>query len=267
MKAGVYTDMDNAAYHSSEGISKSGLDMIATSPAVFQWAKTAPRDEEKLKAMDMGTALHCIILEPEEFADRFIISPSFNLRTNDGKTEKKAFLEDCESLGKTIMDAEEGRLLNIMKESVMAHPVARYLMESEGQNETSLYWNDEDTGELCKCRPDRMLNDYTTIIDVKKVADMERFTRHVEEFRYHVQDAFYSEGYRAIYGEEPTFLFLAVSSTVNAGRYPVEVFDLTPDWKAAGSDLYKRDLATYHECKQNNDWLHIHTLERPRWAK
>jgi hypothetical protein len=38
------------------------------------------------------------------------------------------------------------------------------------------------------------LNEHNVIVDVKKVADMDRFARHIEEFRYHVQDAMYREG-------------------------------------------------------------------------
>lgn len=63
-------------------MSKSQLDMVALSPALLQWQKSAPVDTEKLKALDMGTALHCLLLEPEEFDKRFIVAPQFNLRTN-----------------------------------------------------------------------------------------------------------------------------------------------------------------------------------------
>ncbi|WP_372833127.1 PD-(D/E)XK nuclease-like domain-containing protein [Pontibacterium sp.] len=267
MEPGIYTDLTNEAYHSGPGVSKSGLDLIADCPSKFLWNKQAPVDEEKTAALDMGTALHCVILEPEEFEDRFIVAPVFNGRTNEGKAAKKAFYEDCASLGKTIMTAEEGRKLKIMRESVMAHPTARWLLEEEGQNEASIYWSDEETGELCRIRPDRMISDRALIVDVKKVDDMSRFKRHIEEFRYHVQDAMYSHGFKQHFGEDATFLFLAVSSSINAGRYPVDVIDLTPDWKEAGFELFRRDLDTYHQCRTADDWMHIHTLERPRWAR
>lgn len=266
MESGIYPDQSNEAYHASEGISKSCLDLIAVSPSMYQWNKSAPIDEGKTGALDMGTALHCILLEPEEFENRFIVSPPFNRRTNKGKEDEKAFLDECKGSGKTVMTDEEGRKLRLMRESVMAHPTARWIFEQEGRNESSIYWNDPETGELCKCRPDRMLSSQPFIIDVKKVDDLSRFPRHIEEFRYHVQDAMYSSGYEQHFGEAPTFLFLAVSSSANAGRYPVDVIDILADWKEAGRDLFRRDLNTYHQCRQQDDWLHIHTLERPRWA-
>lgn len=148
--------------------------MVAKNPALLQWINAAPVDTEKLKALDMGTALHCKLLEPEEFSKRFILAPEFNRRTTAGKEAEAAFLKDCEHTGKTVMDAEQGRKLQLMRDSVMAHPAARWLLEAEGHCESSFYWTDPETGELCRCRPDRYLSDHPVIVDVKKVADMDR---------------------------------------------------------------------------------------------
>ncbi|WLD56914.1 PD-(D/E)XK nuclease-like domain-containing protein [Salinispirillum sp. LH 10-3-1] len=264
---GFWKGVSNEAYHAAAGISKSGLDHVAHSPSTFEWARTAPVDEDKTVAFDMGTALHTLLLEPELFEKQFIIAPDFNRRTNQGKADEAAFLAEVESQGKIIMSAEEGRKLPIMRESVMAHPVARWIFERDGINESTIVWKDSITGELCRCRPDRILTgNHPVIVDVKKVDGLERFEKHVEEFRYHVQDAMYTDGYEQHFGARPTFLFLAVSSTVSAGRYAVDVVELPDDWKAAGYDLYRRDLHTYHACREADDWMHIRTLQRPRWA-
>ena len=122
MKQGIYHDISNEDYHAGDGVSKSQLDMVAKNPALLQWIKSAPVDTEKLKALDMGTALHCKLLEPDEFSKRFIIAPEFNRRTTAGKEAEAAFLKDCEHTGKTVMDAEQGRKLQLMRDSVMAHP-------------------------------------------------------------------------------------------------------------------------------------------------
>ena len=57
MNPGIYFDISNEEYHAGDGVSKSQLDMVALSPALLQWQKSAPVDTEKLKALDMGTAL------------------------------------------------------------------------------------------------------------------------------------------------------------------------------------------------------------------
>ncbi|MFK9072963.1 PD-(D/E)XK nuclease-like domain-containing protein [Proteus sp. WDL240414] len=267
MKPGIYYDISNEDYHHGLGVSKSQLDDIARSPAFYKWKKNAPLDTEKLKALDMGTALHCLLLEPDEFLNRFIEAPEFNRRTKDGKQEEKDFLKECDDSGKTVMDHEQHRKLKIMRDSVLAHHAARYFLEADGYSEASIYWEDADTEELCRIRPDKFLSNQPVIIDVKKVADMSRFDRHIEEFRYHVQHAMYQEGYLQHFGESPIFLFLAVSETIDCGRYPVHVFELDSEDVDVGFSLFKQNLHTFHECRINDDWGGIEPISRPAWAK
>ena len=264
---GVYHDITNQEYHSGPGVSKSQLDDIAISPAVYQWKKSAPVDEEKLTALDMGTALHCLLLEPDEFESRFIIAPEFNRRTTAGKESEKEFLDDCKATGKTVMTFEEGRKLRLMRESVFAHPDARWLLEQDGYSESSIYWTDEETREQCRIRPDRYLKNIPVIFDVKKTADIGRFSTHAEEFRYFVQDAMYSEAYEKTFNERPDFLFLMVSDTIDCGRYPVRVQPLEDEWKLVGFETWHSNLRTYHQCKLNNDWHDMNPISRPYWAK
>lgn len=258
---GFYQDLSNAQYHAGPGISKSGLDLIAHCPSSLPWSREAPVDEEKLKAMDFGTALHCLLLEPHNFDSEFIVAPKYNLRTNADKEAWAEFQE--EHANKIIMTADEWRQLQIMHGSVMAHPTARWIFEQAGVNESSIYWNDDETGELCRIRPDRILTDHHIIVDVKTVAGIDRFWWHAIDFRYFVQDAMYSEGYASHFGEIPSFWFLAVSTTVNCGRYPVMVYELSADMKARGEEEFRRCLDIYHRCRSEDDWVHIAPLERP----
>ncbi len=218
IQPGIYFDITNEAYHAGPGVSKSQLDDIANTPAIYLWRKNAPVDTEKTKPLDIGTAFHCCTLEPDEFSNRFIIAPEFNRRTNAGKEEEKAFLESCASSGKTVITAEEGRKLDLMRQSIMALPVGKWLLESAGYCESSIYWEDPETGLLCRCRPDKIITEYNWIVDVKTTADIHKFRTAYYDYRYHVQDAFYSDGYRAQFGEIPTFVFLVASTTIECGR-------------------------------------------------
>ncbi|EAB6238555.1 exonuclease VIII [Salmonella enterica subsp. enterica] len=120
IQPGIYYDIPNEAYHAGPGVSKSQLDDIADTPAIYLWRKNAPVDTEKTKTLDTGTAFHCRVLEPEEFSKRFIIAPEFNRRTSAGKEEEKTFLEECARTGRTVLTAEEGRKIELMYQSVMA---------------------------------------------------------------------------------------------------------------------------------------------------
>lgn len=264
---GIYFDLPNDAYHSGAGVSKSQLDDIAINPAIYQWRKQAPQDDEKLQALDMGTALHCLLLEPQEFDKRFIKAPPFNRRTTAGKEAEAAFLDDCRHTGKTVLEHADHRKLMLMRDSAFAHPAARWLLEADGHQEASIYWDDEETGELCRIRPDKFLAGQPVIVDVKKVADMARFARHVEEFRYHVQSEMYRDGFYQHFNEYPQFVFIAVSESIDCGRYPVRVFQLDDEAADVGHQLYRRDLNTFHQCKISNSWGGVEVLSRPAWVK
>ncbi|MFV2709048.1 exodeoxyribonuclease VIII, partial [Escherichia coli] len=114
IEPGIYYGISNENYHAGPGVSKSQLDDIADTPALYLWRKNAPVDTTKTKTLDLGTAFHCRVLEPEEFSNRFIVAPEFNRRTTAGKEEEKAFLMECASTGKTVITAEEGRKIELM---------------------------------------------------------------------------------------------------------------------------------------------------------
>lgn len=267
IQPGIYYDIPNEAYHAGPGVSKSQLDNIADTPAIYLWRKNAPVDTEETKTLDTGTAFHCRVLEPEEFSKRFIIAPEFNRRTSAGKEEEKTFLEECARTGRTVLTAEEGRKIELMYQSVMALPLGQWLVESAGYAESSVYWEDPETGILCRCRPDKIIPEFHWIMDVKTTADIQRFRTAYYDYRYHVQDAFYSDGYRAQFGEIPIFVFLVASTTAECGSYPVEIFMMGEDAKLAGQREYRRNLQTLAECLNNDEWPAIKTLSLPRWAK
>ncbi|HDJ0698884.1 TPA: exodeoxyribonuclease VIII [Escherichia coli] len=267
IEPGIYYGISNENYHAGPGVSKSQLDDIADTPALYLWRKNAPVDTTKTKTLDLGTAFHCRVLEPEEFSNRFIVAPEFNRRTNAGKEEEEAFLMECASTGKTVITAEEGRKIELMYQSVMALPLGQWLVESAGHAESSIYWEDPETGILCRCRPDKIIPEFHWIMDVKTTADIQRFKTAYYDYRYHVQDAFYSDGYEAQFGVQPTFVFLVASTTVECGRYPVEIFMMGEEAKLAGQQEYHRNLRTLADCLNTDEWPAIKTLSLPRWAK
>lgn len=267
MKPGVYFSLSNEEYHRGEGISKSQLDDVAISMAVYQWRKNAPEDDEKKEPLTMGTALHCALLEPDQFENRFVCKPDFNRRTNAGKEDEKAFVSEMNALGKTVLSSESWRKLFLMRDSTFAHPSARWLLEKDGHCESSMYWTDKQTNVLCRIRPDKFLSSVPVIVDVKKVADMSRFPRHISEFRYHVQDAFYREGFRQNYGETPMFVFIVVSESIDCGRYPVRVYSLSPYDVDVGTHLYQQDLKRFSAFIDTQNFSGIEEITRPEWDK
>lgn len=263
---GYYRDLSNEAYHKGPGVSKSQLDLIHKSPALFQWNQAAPEDEEKKAALNIGDAVHAILLEPHRFGDEYVIAPECDRRTKVGKQQYEEF--EASITNQTVLTADEGRKVHLIRESVMAHPHARWLIEAEGDAEASIYWKERSTGLLARCRPDKTIPSLGWIADVKTTADMDRFARSVYEYRYHVQDPFYCDGYEAQFGEQPAaFVFLVVSTSIECGKYPVRLFTLDHEAKQIGRDTYLEDMATYADCIRTGEWSGLETLSLPYWAK
>ncbi|WP_392562529.1 PD-(D/E)XK nuclease-like domain-containing protein [Orbus sturtevantii] len=267
MKQGIYYDLSNEDYHSGEGVSKSQLDFIAECPALYQWSKSAPVDKNKVPSLDMGTAFHCLLLEPDEFNKRFLIPKPINMRTNAGKEEYAELIKRAEELNQTLITSEDHAKLMLMRDSAMAHPLAKWIIEAKGKAEASIYWADSDTDILCRCRPDKFIEQFNWVGDVKTSADINRFNAHSYDFRYHVQDAFYSDGVKSLTGEKPRFIFLVVSTTINCGRYPVKTFEFDDIAKDIGRISYKSNLQTLKQCLNDGEFPALQTLSLPYWAK
>lgn len=305
-RPGYHLNLPNTDYHAGPGVSKTQLDMVHLAPALLQWSRSAPRDDDARAAVDVGDAFHATALEPHRFEAEYagdFVAPDNALVTVD---QVKAYMDDNgisyaakdskgvlvaklldmepdapvldrlrseweDNLGgRRVLTAPEMRKLQLMRESALAHPFARKLLEADGDVEPSIYWIDPETGVLCRCRPDKVvrLGSMRIVLDVKTTADIDRFGSSLEDYRYYVQDPFYSEGYTQHFGAPPdAFVFLVVSTQRSAGRYPVRCFQLAAEDKLAGRIEFQNDLRTYAECQRTGVWGGIETITRPSWAR
>jgi exodeoxyribonuclease VIII len=185
---------------------------------------------------------------------------------------------------RTVLEPEVWDQLQNMREAVMAHPAARALLSIKGRAEQSVYWVDEATGELCRCRPDWWRVD-GVIVDLKTTEDAspEGFAKSIGGWRYHVQHPYYLDGVNAAMqqGGKPgwlmadkakAFVFLAVEKTacvVNGQAKGVAVYVLSQDSVALGRAQYKQDLALYAQCNSTDTWPgygdKIQNISVPQW--
>ncbi len=224
--------LSNSEYRQSAGISNSDLSLISQSMSLLEWSRNAPREESD--AAEIGTAVHAALLEPDEFSENYRRMPKFNRATKDGKEQAAAF--EATNAGKIILPCDDYDKVIAMLDSVLAHPTAKALLTSPGWSESSIFF--EMNGVKCKCRPDRIVEPSVfsqhIIVDLKTTDDIDKFAFSVRDYRYHCQDAFYTEGYRQHFGELPRFIFVVVGKKRCMGRYPVRVLELRQEDKDAG---------------------------------
>ena len=189
MKPGIYSNIPNDEYHIGPGISSSELKLILKSPAHYRYASDNPRPQTA--NMALGTAAHTKILEPD--GPPVLPEPEVNRRTKDGKAELAQFHADNPDA--IICSAEQYTHVVGMRDAVLMHPTAAVLFAA-GRAETSNYWIDEATGELCKKRDDWYNDDMELIVDLKTAADAGRdcFLRACVNFSYELSAMYYLEG-------------------------------------------------------------------------
>lgn len=257
-------DLTNAEYHASPAISKSGLDLIRKAPALYAYRRDNP--QEQTPAMRLGSLTHTVVLEPEVFAHSVIAHPEgIDRRTAAGKADWAAF--EIQAEGREIITNEEGAKLAAIRDAVRSHPAAAKALAGSPTIEQSIFWDAD--GISCRCRPDAV-TEKGVIVDLKTTRDAspEGFAKSILAYRYHVQAAFYSDGYRAAFGEAPRgFVFIAVETE---SPYLVAVYVASMTMTSRGRFDYREDLDTFRRCQETGTWPGYSdaplTIDLPKWA-
>ncbi|WP_052699112.1 PD-(D/E)XK nuclease-like domain-containing protein [Hyphomicrobium sp. 99] len=261
IKPGIYAGIPNEAYHSGPGISKSGLWTIHTkSPAHFKFG-----ERKESTAFDIGEACHLAILEPNLFEKKVVRGPE------DRRGNKwKDLAEVCGIDGKLLLTSGDYDSALAIRDAVHADAFVSGIVTNENATiETSGYWVDEETGLLCRCRPDLYRPDLSVMVDVKSTvsAHPDAFAKSVTNYGYHAQEAFYSDGWRALGQNVDGFVFLAWEKT---SPYAFGIYELPPAIVEEGRAIIRRSLETYAVCQRSNSWpaygQGVQELDFKRWA-
>jgi hypothetical protein len=228
-------NMPNEVYHDHSALSKSQLDIIDRSMAHFVYA--APR--ESTRAMEIGTAIHTAILEPERYASDYMLLPSCKDRR---AAEYKAAVKEYGS--ELVLVGREADKVSGMKQSAYLNQEFKALMSQPGWSEISFFAPHPVIGEQVKCRFDR-LTESRIAVDVKKTQDVryDKFQRSVAQYRYHVQDAFYSFVYELVTGKPlESFKFFAIEEEAPHAN---KIYSLDDEAKSVGIREAERNIKSY----------------------
>jgi len=271
---GIHLDIPFHDYLRGPGISKHGLDQIQEAPARYWFEKQHP--PPATPAMILGSALHTLVLEPDKFDSEYCKDMYGGSRSKEALAWRAAQQEVGRTCINDKTDTEKGVYgvsdwdrLHLMRDSVLANPIAAALLDGEGHNEMSMYWVDPQYKRLCRARADRYNADHNLMIDLKSAADASYsgFQRAVNDYRYDVQDAFYQDGGRLCGLHVEGMVFIAVEKKP---PYLTACYMITPEWRAIGRQKYMRNLDTYNECLESGEWPGYpenRDLDMPRYAR
>ena len=270
MRPGVHRGISNAEYHAAFALSNTGLSWLARSPEIFYARALDPnRPPERERAGQLeGTLAHCAILEPEEFAKRYAVVPAdAPRRPTEAQWNAKKPSDDsikamdwwrqwmADNAGRDVVTHDQYETAMRQAESVRRLPEVAELLSS-GMPELSAFWEDRDTGVLCKCRPDwtHDAGGGVILLDVKTYSDASprEFSRQIARKGYYRQDAHYSTGFEIAAGVPVLgFVFVSVETEYPYASCAVMLDDTA---KAQGRRECRRLTDLYAECLKRNEW-------------
>jgi exodeoxyribonuclease VIII len=222
--------------------------------------------EEPTDSMELGTALHLALLEPDTFRDKVLHIPDEVLAKNGAKTTNAWKLLQAENKDRLLLKSNDFANLAYAVDAVMKHPAAAPLIAGKGITEKPITFKTNNT--LCKGIPDKVIPGHA-IVDVKStcVVQPKKFQRQAEELFYDVQARFYCDGVLEVYAERLPFVFIAVEMEP---PFRVRAYQAPEDWMLSGFAVINEVVQEYERRMAENDWNDVEDrefvlLEKMRW--
>lgn len=281
-------DLDENIYRRADGMSNSSLSMFIEDASSLEWVKNCPADEDKIKPLNLGRAVHCALLEPEMYESLYVTAPSlgnspqqaqidkYNEWVKAGRIEDKklmptdmtiekmdktvAFENEVSKKGLTVLSREDKKKLDLMVGSMNSHPTVKQIMSNIVYAEYSIWWISPESGVLCKCRVDGVaeVGGKYWPLDIKTTGSFADFGKSVCEFGYDRQEAHYVEGFSQHFENTLNkMLFLVVSSSIMIGRYKSGVFETPIAWVDDARQTIDAALLDYKSRCESGDFVSI----------
>lgn len=249
-KPGIYPGIPFSQYQSWDAVNNSFLWKLKTrSPAHAIWERQHP--SEPTPALLFGQALHGLILEPATWDTQYAVRPKCDRRTKDGKAE---YAEFCETLnGRQEVSDDDYAGMEAIATAVRSHQCRELICS--GRAETSIVWQDAETGLLLKGRLDyeRTSGWQHFIADVKTTEDASEygFALSIAKYGYYQGAAMYCDGWQAITGDDSLFVWLAVEKRP---PYVTKAWECDESTLQAGRNSYREALRLCAACMEENRW-------------
>lgn len=232
---GIYEIELNEYLGNDSHVSSSGLKQILRSPAHFR--RYLNRKEESVPHLDLGTAVHCAILEPERFRQEYISIPVS--RADIFHEEDLRLIQDEEKRQIRFLTESQMNVVTGVQQQLERKPEIIELLKT-GKAESSIFWQDQETGLRCKIRPDLLVLP-DLMLELKTTFDpsVAVFQRTSLLQLYHLAAAMYREGVAQVTGYYPSYMFVV------ACRFPpyaVETFIPSPAMLDKGKALFREAL-------------------------
>lgn len=271
MKNEIVKGMPMEEYLHLDACSNSDLKAMARSPAYCLYKRNNP--DTSTKAMQIGTAVHKMLLEPRDYdRDIGVLPRDFNGRTKVGKQLK----EQMETSYGAVITYQDAMVVEAMGRAVNKNPAAVTVLEARGTVEGTITVQDPMTGVWCRARPDKWAWDQRTIVDVKKTRceSVSEFMRQAYNLGYFQQMSYYLACARwlcdaGVVNIEPpdiaAFLVVTDSAPHENSLVPVPAAVLRVE-----TNKWRHLLDLYATCVEEDrwpGWNELESADMPDWMR
>lgn len=243
-------------YFEIDRVSNSSLGYLHKSPAYYKFRKEV-KFETSSPALTMGSLVHCLVLEPENFnRDFWILDTSKRPELSKGMTSKLnkewKLEQELEHSQQDSINTDELQKAEAISRSLIRE-AGELINAKDNKFETTKLW--EKDGVKMKAKID-IENPYF-IADLKTAMtsnphDWQR--KAYWDFKYYRQGAVYLDGdAEGIYTGEKEFYFIVVEKTA---PYLVSVHKMSSGLIAKGMTQYRELLKKLKWCQKNDKWPH-----------
>ncbi len=225
---------------------------------LWKYEKENPKPDTKATAF--GSALHCLLLEPEKFDDNFIIATGAPINPRYGtpfKRGSKSYDEWFETVKlqagkkKLIFPEEYQELLIMQKE--YKHLVDD-LVNIKGyklNRERPIEWIDEETKQPCTGFIDTEIAGI--ILDLKTTADMSEDTLYKKcQKSYFIQAAVYADALRQIDDCQHPIVFLVFLRS--KAPYTMKIVEVEKETLELGLKEFRKAIRIYQDCAKKKSF-------------
>ena len=232
-------------------LTNSGITQMLRSPLHWHAAFVDPNRPEKKKseALELGSAVHAALLEPDKFSTQYVKGLDLDKRCNANKDAHAAF--QLENEGKVILDAKAYTQALSIHSAASQSPAAA-LFKGNGYAEVTGI-SQHHCGATVKSRMDYFNPETGIIVDIKtcEYASPAAFKKSVVNYGYHRQAAFYSWLVQSLGLPFQAFQIVAVEKS-----YPYAIGVYTMDFEALQVGWWEVEpmIRLWQSCRLSGNW-------------
>lgn len=249
---GIYYDVPAEEYFSWDCFHSS---MVSATLKSARHLKHHLESDKKTKPMIIGSITDAILLDPAELEKFSVLPETYNRK--DGKEMPWNMLShSCQADYQLILDAgmtpvkqSEMDMGKAIAGGVFLNPTAAGLLEGS-KRQVSLVWEDSETGVLCCARIDIQAKEDNADLKTTRDAEKGAFARQATNLGYHVQAAFYTDGWAHLAKCEPLpWHWIAAENTP---PHCCAVYTLDNEGIEAGRLRYRTALHRYKDYRESD---------------